>query len=131
MFTELRLRQEAYHVENGAYLSTGADESDAFPASPSGPSGGTEIQPMPATWTALRLRPGRDTVLCTYVSMAGDGGDDTNLGAVAQSFGMDSAPATNWYYLLAECDMDGNSSVNSFYFSRSDTTGVAKRNEGR
>jgi hypothetical protein len=40
-------------------------------------------------------------------------------------------PDTNWYYLLAECDTDGDPAVNSFYFARFDNEGIAVRNKGR
>lgn len=130
IFAEMRVRQEQYQAENGTYLSTGTSETDYHPAAASGPSTTTSILPMPPTWEELRMQPDKTSVHCAYVSIAGDGGDTSNIGAVAGTFGMSTAPATNWFYMIAECDFDGDPSVNSLYFARSDVSGVAERNPG-
>jgi prepilin-type N-terminal cleavage/methylation domain-containing protein len=131
MFAEFKLRQEQYQVEHdGVYLSTSAadDEGDMHPVAPGGKS--TQLlSPLPATWSALRMAPDKTNVYCAYVAIAGAGGDDTNLGVIANSFGMTTAPASNWYYLVAQCDFNQNG-VNSIYFARSDMDGIAVQNPG-
>lgn len=133
IFAELRIRQEQYQAENGTYLSTGTSETDYYPAAPSGPNTTTPIDgsTMPDTWKDLRMQPDKTSVYCAYVSIAGDGGDNSNIGSVANSFGMSTAPATNWFYMIAECDFDGEPGTNSLYFARSDVSGVASLNPGR
>lgn len=132
VFAEIKIRQEQYHTENGTYLSTGADENDKWPATPGDPNSGPEdIDPRPATWDDLKLNLDKAALYCSYVSIAGAGGDDTNLGTKANDFGMTAAPATNWFYIIAECDADGKSSTNSFYFQRSDASGTLSENKGR
>lgn len=128
IFAELRNREEQYHLENGVYFSTGADESDTHPAAP-GPQA-QAFAPLPATWAPLRVKAPMANVYCGYVVLAGTGGDGTNLGAKAGEFGMAAAPATDWYYLLAHCDLDGNNARDSYFFSWSGDTKVQKQNDG-
>jgi hypothetical protein len=86
--------------------------------------------PAPAAWTPLRVKPPMSRVYCGYVAMAGRGGDGANLGAKAGDFGLAAAPATDWYYLLARCDLDGNPARDSYYFTWSGDTRVLKENDG-
>ncbi len=69
-------------------------------------------------------------VYCGDVVQAGAGGDGTNLGAKAVEFGLAAAPATDWYYLLAHCDLDGDGARDSYYFSWNGDTKVQKQNDG-
>ncbi len=128
IFAELRNRQEQYHLENGVYFSTGADESAIHPAAPGARS--RAINPIPAAWTPLRVKSPMANVYCGYVVMAGRGGDGSNLGAKAVDFGLAAAPATDWYYLLAHCNLDGNNARDSYYFAWSGDTRIQKQNDG-
>jgi prepilin-type N-terminal cleavage/methylation domain-containing protein len=128
MFAAMRVAQEQYHLENGAYLSTGTGEADTHPATPVKTS--QAFLPMPATWVSLKMRLPEETGYCGYVAIAGPGGDGTNLGALANGFGLTVAPVTDWYYLIAHCDLDGNGSRDSYYFTWSGDTAVQKLNEG-
>src|SRR5688500_900037 len=71
VFTELRIGEEKYKVERGTYLSTGADESAGFPASPTN-SPQTIQGVLPDEWKALRFAPPQPSVYCSYVAIAGD-----------------------------------------------------------
>jgi prepilin-type N-terminal cleavage/methylation domain-containing protein len=126
IFSELRVRQEQYKVEQGAYLSTGADENDTFPASPS-PSLQAFQSALPAEWVSLRFASPQPEVRCAYVAIAGSAGDST--GAMAQTFGMAATPSVSWYYLLAHCDMDGVAG-DSYYFTSSMDTRIQDQNSG-
>jgi prepilin-type N-terminal cleavage/methylation domain-containing protein len=127
MFAELRIREESYKVERGTYLSTGTGETDGFPASPT--NAPQTIQgSLPTEWVQLRFAPPQPSVYCSYVAIAGDA-DDTP-GTEAQSFGMPADPAVSWYYLLATCDMDGNTGTNATYFTSSYDTRIQDRNSG-
>ena len=129
MFAEFHLRQEQYQAENGQYLSTGASNTAYHPATPSKPDEAPNpVNPMPATWLALRMQPDKNSLQCSYVSIAGTPSDIPNPPA---PFTFVPAPVTNWYYLIATCDLDDNSVVNSFYFSRSGVEGIAKQNPGQ
>lgn len=132
MFTEFKLRQEAYAVENDSrYLSTGTSDTDYWPPTPSGSKQATTLAPLPAEWGQLKMAPDRTDVYCSYVTVAGLGGDDANIGATATAFGLTAAPARNWYYVIAECDFDDDPAVNSLYFTRSDQDGFQVQNEGK
>src|SRR4026207_1612953 len=56
-FTELRVRQDQYHTENGESLSTGASEAATFPAAPAPHGANITASSMPATWnTKLKVQ---------------------------------------------------------------------------
>ena len=42
-----------------------------------------------------------------------------------------AAPPRNWYYLMAQCDWDGDSSVNALYWMRDDLSTLGQSNELR
>src|SRR4051812_16357710 len=66
VFAELRQREEEYHLANGTYFSTGANEADTFPAAP-GRSAQAIAATMPASWTTLKLRLPNSSLYCGYV----------------------------------------------------------------
>ena len=149
MLGEFKLRQQAFYLENDEYLSTGANDDDYFPSasplpgraqdfdltlSPAPPDPqGTEY-PGPS-WQTLRMKPDKSTLYCVYVSIAGRGGDDTNVGpkAAGAPFSMGSTdlpvPINNWFYVMAECDFDGDGTP-SRYFTLSDTEATIVQNRG-
>ena len=132
MFSKIKIKQGQYQSENGVYLSTGAGETDYFPATPAGGDRPQDVGTLPDTWTQLRLQPDDNTLYCSYVTIAGERGDDANIGPVAQGFGFTQAPDdNNWFYIIAECDFDDNSAVNSLYFTSSEMSGHATQNDGR
>jgi type IV pilus assembly protein PilA len=144
IFAELRVRQEEYHAEEGTYLSTGAAETDMFPpGAPVGPGEAPiDISPLLSAadgtgstpvhkWALLRMRPRKNQLRCAYVSIAGPGGGGTIGGIASGDFNMTVVPESNWYYLIARCDADGNSSTDSFYFARHDHEAMAVKDKGK
>jgi len=128
IFAELRVREEQYKVENGVYLSTGTGESDTYPAAPSGTLQAFQAT-LPAEWVSLRFVPPQPQVYCAYVAIAGT--KDDAPGAMATgTFSMPAAPTVSWYYLIAHCDMDGNSSRDAYYFSSSLDTRIQDVDSG-
>ena len=128
MFAALRISQEQYHLENGTYLSTGTSEANIHPATPGRLA--QTILPLPATWTSLKVKLPQENVYCGYITVAGRANDATNLGVKAAEFGLTVAPSTDWYYLLAHCDLNGDGARDSYYFSWSGDTVIQKQNEG-
>ncbi len=126
MFGEFKLRQESFQLENGSYQSSSAtnDEADFWPPAPGANGGKVALTPMPAEWTNLRMVPDASAVYCSYVMIVGDGGDDTNVGTIADTEFSYVPPATDWYYMLAQCDMDQNPGAgnDSFYFQHSESS---------
>ncbi len=130
-FQDFRTRMAEYQQEHGVYPAS-LGEGAFHPAAPGARK--QSIFPMPAEWTALRLRPSGSTdVYCGYTWATGLANDGANIGAIASAaapggFGF-TAPATNWYYLLARCNLDGSGGF-SYYFTDSVDTAVRKLNEG-
>lgn len=128
MLAALRVAEEQYHLENGTYLSTGASEANTHPATPTKTS--QSFLPLPAAWTQLKVRIPEENGYCGYVVIAGLANDATGMGAMANAFGLTAAPVTDWYYILAHCDLDGDNARDSYYFTWSGDTAVQKQNEG-
>lgn len=128
VFAEMRQRQEEYHLANGTYFSTGINEADLFPAVPGRTA--QSVAGAPASWTTLKLRLPSTALYCGYVAIAGRANDATGIGAKAAEFGLTSAPRTDWYYLLARCNLDGNAGRDGYYFTWINDTKVQKQNEG-
>lgn len=148
MFGELKLREQAFHLENEEYLATGVDDDDYFPsasapgktaqtfdlaASPAPPAPQDAKYPGPA-WQTLKMSPPKAELYCVYVAIAGAGGDGSNVGpkASAEPFNLGGTlpiPAASWFYLMAECDFDGDGTP-ARYFSLSDTEGIVVENPG-
>jgi len=148
MFGEMKLRQQAFYLENDEYLMTGADDTDYFP---SATAPGKEPQtydlslsavpPAPQdakfpgpSWQTLKMNPAKAELYCVYVAIAGAGGDDTNVGPNASNATFDlggalPVPVANWFYLMAECDFNGNGTP-ARYFTLSDTEGTVVENPG-
>jgi type IV pilus assembly protein PilE len=144
MFNDLRVRLEQYMQENGIYPAT-IGEDTLYPPTllPPRPWDLT-VNALPLTWQALKVRiSGIDQLWCSYTWATGLANDNTNRGVMAAGsatsnpqagFGF-SAPSTDWYYLLAKCDMDGQNdgtpATYSWYFTSSVDATIQKLNEGK
>jgi type IV pilus assembly protein PilE len=127
-FAELRVREEQYQNENNLYLSTGVSDTNTFPATP-GPSP-QSITSEPTTWTQLKVRMPESTARCGYVIVSGTPTSGT-VGSVASTTFHYVRPTTrNWYYVLAHCDLDGDSTKDAYYFTASDDPVVRSVNAG-
>lgn len=126
VFAEIRVREEQYLLENGVYLATGSTDTAVFPTPGTTPQ---SIASPPAAWTTLKLRMPESALRCGYVVTVGTSATST-VGTVASgTFGF-TAPAMNWYYILAQCNLDGSSTKDSYYFTTSLDTNIQKVNEG-
>jgi type II secretory pathway pseudopilin PulG len=126
-FAELKVREEQYQLETGRYLSTGATETDTFPATLT--AAAQTLGTLPSTWLSLKVRTPESQVRCGYVVIAGTPTDAAGTMATS-TFGY-SVPAKNWFYVLAHCNLDGNSAVDSWYFISNDNSKLQKTNYGR
>tara|TARA_R110002096_G_scaffold44526_13_gene120676 strand:+ start:312310 stop:312828 length:519 start_codon:yes stop_codon:yes gene_type:complete len=130
MFAEFKVSQESYQLENGSYQSSSAgnDEADMWPASPGANGGRVSLLngggTLPAEWLLLRMVPDAAAVYCSYVTIVGEGGDDSTVGTIAADDFSYVPPPTDWYYVLAQCDMDQNPGAgnDSFYFQHSQSS---------
>jgi type II secretory pathway pseudopilin PulG len=126
-FGELAVREEQYATENGKYLSTGTSESTTFPTTPS-PAAQT-LGTFPTTWLTLKVRTPETTARCGYVVIAGTKTD--TAGSIASTSFAYVPPAKNWFYVLAHCDLDGNTATDSYYFVSNDNAQIQKLNWGK
>jgi prepilin-type N-terminal cleavage/methylation domain-containing protein len=130
-FQDFRTRLEQHQQENGAYPAS-LGEDTLHPASPGAQK--QSIFPLPTEWTALRLHPSGSTeVYCGYTWATGRANDGAGIGPIAAAappggFGF-TAPAANWYYVLAKCNLDGAPGF-SYYFTDSVDTSIRKLHEG-
>jgi len=129
LFNDLRVRLEQFLQENGAYPATIGEGTMHPTSAPSTTK--VAIDPLPPAWVNLRVRiSGDNQVYCRYTWATGLANDAANVGAEALVFGF-AVPTTDWYYLLAKCDMDGDGATFSFYFTDSVNLSIQRRNEGR
>jgi prepilin-type N-terminal cleavage/methylation domain-containing protein len=126
-FAELRTREEQYAVENGKFLSTGTSESNMFPTTPA--AAGQTLGTLPTTWQSLKIRTPEDKARCSYVVVGGTKTDAA--GSIATTSFAYTPPAKNWFYVLARCDLDNDSTVDSYYFVSNDAATIQKINYGR
>jgi prepilin-type N-terminal cleavage/methylation domain-containing protein len=147
VFSEFKVRQEQFRLENDEYLTTGANDDDLFPTTNPGRNAvafnlsSSPVPPEPQgdeftgpSWQTLRINVDKKSLYCGYVAVSGKAGDNSTIGAVAAAppFNFGSSipvPATDWYYLLAKCDFDGDG-INSLYFTLSGTEGIIEENAG-
>lgn len=134
MFAEFKIREQQYHLENEAYLSTGATDNDYFPTAtaPGKDAQNYDITASPGdSWKSLRMSPDKTALYCVYVAIAGPGGDLDNAGpkATAAPFNLTAIPPVNWFYVMAECDFDGDGTP-AIYYALSDIEGTIVSNPG-
>jgi len=112
VFAEFRVKQEQFHVENGAYQSLSADETDSCCGATKDDYGSVAdaVTTWGAPWTALRMELSQTELKCNYVVIAGVAGDSTGIGTIGGQI-LPDPPATNWWYGIAECPGNGKTYV--------------------
>jgi len=129
-FQDLRTRMDQYYQENGAY-PTSLGESTTCPATPLETKQNIYSCPDWPTFQALKVKVSGDhDVYCAYTWVTGLANDASNIGPRGTLFGF-TAPATDWYYLVAHCNLDGNSAVDGYFFTSSLDPAIQKRNPSR
>lgn len=136
MIASIKSAEESYKAESSQYLSTGTQEKDYYPVLG---SNGSEPNPKPwdpkaagkTGWQALGISPYASALYCGYVVIAGSANSLTGAGARGVTLFQNKAPNRPWYYIRAECDFDGNSSVNSTFETTYDNEIVFTDNEGK
>ena len=145
LFAEFQTREEAYATENGRYLGVcnvampvappdvGCVEGNYWP-SPLDTQHKMNVTAPPARWSALRISPGKADLYCQYAVIAGPGNFNGNMGPIGAEIYADvgGMPRKNWFYMMAQCDWDNDSSVNAMYWQRGDLSLVGSNgNEAR
>jgi len=133
VFSDLRIRLDQYLLENAMYPPTGS-EGSIWPTSP-----GTTAQtifPLPANWKLFNFvvwMSNNTDLYCGYAWITGVGPADAgNIGPIAAAAPFNfTVPSTVWYYLFAHCNIDGDTTVDSYYVSDSVNTDIRVLNEGK
>jgi type IV pilus assembly protein PilA len=138
IFNDLRTRMETYIQETALYPPT-IGEGTLHPTTPT--SQAQAFFPLPTAWTAAKIRitnaPDDDNdgtpeteVYCGYTWVTGAPNDVAAVGTEGTAFGFVPPVDVSWYYLLARCDLDGDTAKDSYYFTSSVDPTILKRNEG-
>jgi type II secretory pathway pseudopilin PulG len=137
MFGEFKAKEDAFYAENGSYLALCPTptagvcaETDFYPATLPGKGKQIDITTgdFPATWSQARIAPGKGSLYCQYVVVAGPGGT-APAGTLGQDLWGGGTPPANWFYSVAQCDWDGNSSIKALSWQRGDQTLMGKEND--
>ena len=75
--------------------------------------------PTPPTWRQLKINPVKSSLYCQYGVVAGLAATSPT-GAKGQLIFPVASPA-HWYYMVAQCDWDGDPAVNAWYYQRGDS----------
>jgi type II secretory pathway pseudopilin PulG len=120
MFAELAIREDQYKLENGSYRDAAACPStpSARGQDASGCLGGSN------PWQPLRVRLPTTTLHCSYTLTT-----DTSASTTPPTGVTFNPPGTAWFFIVATCDMDGDS-TNSTYFTSSADSKIQKLNDG-
>lgn len=135
MLGEIRNREEAYRAEFSAYVSEPAQSETAlFPAvdgascrEPCPKDVDPKTATLPDWWKDLGINPGRAQLTCGYVAVAGEA-NKAPTGALGQAL-LGTTLTTPWWYAVAVCDNDGNSTTNATFTTAFNTTVVTTQNE--
>ena len=123
-FAEIAAKEEQYHQDNGVYLDTTAS---VCPSATSSTGSAATACFLNSTWAPLRIAIPEQYGYCTYQVKAGA----ATVNPSPPIGTLNTNPATTWYYILATCDMDNSSSVNSQYLTSNLDTKIQKVNEGQ
>jgi prepilin-type N-terminal cleavage/methylation domain-containing protein len=124
VFAELAVREEQYKLENGAYLDAAAcpSMSGLGPTSRDATSCIATGQP----WNTLRVHLPETDLYCSYTVTQGNATGTNNPNGFTFT-----SPALPWFYILATCEMDGQTGVHSYYFTSSVDSKVQAQNDGK
>lgn len=131
-FAELSIREEQFRVERSEYLPAVACPGSPSPSlqsvtacAASGTEWGPDVGPLPAD-QRLNVQLPMEEAYCSYQIVTGTGTGTS--GPAGFTF---ASPTGPWYYLHAICDMDGDSGLNSEYFSSSKDSTIQEKDPGK
>lgn len=121
-FGELGTKQEQYKVDKGVYLTTAACPATTGPTaltvSTCTAIGGAWA---PLVTNTLNVQPPTAEAFCSYTMTAGTGTGTGNVTVAGSTFTFTS-PAGNWYYIVGQCDLDGDGTPSVFFTNSVDST---------
>ena len=123
MFSELQTKEEQYKIDQGVYLAAAA-----CPATPTASlQDATVCQANGTPWFLMRVQLPETQCYCSYTITVGLPSD---IPAPPAPFTM-TQPANSWYFIVATCDMDGDPTGYSRYFTSSLDSRTQAAQEGQ
>jgi type IV pilus assembly protein PilA len=141
MVQSIRVAQEAYHAETQQYADISANLTGAWYPHPSQAPTGRQVTTWGAAcatsacptldWSVLPLHVD-GPVMFGYATRAGPSNSaPAALPSVMSSVTLPTASATDWYMVVAMCDVDGIGSPNTYVLTTSWSNQVFTFNEGQ
>jgi hypothetical protein len=130
MLTELATKEQQYKQETSSFL-----DAAACPATPSKTEQDITTTCLAAAtaWTTMRVQPHAMKLRCRYTIKTGAAATNPSttapLSAATWVTNVPTSQAESWFYILAECDANGNGTYAQFFQSSWDTR-IQKYNEG-
>ncbi len=131
MFAEIKRAQLAFQAENGYFLSTAAAETTVYPAlAASGEPVRKKWDPAAnSAWANLGVRPPDTWNYCGYSTMSGAAGV-APAGTYGKNIYNQQTPQTQWFYVVAICNLDNRVATNTVYVSSHDRETTVTYNDG-
>lgn len=121
MFAEFSVREEQYKVDNGVYFASAA--CPATSSAQGNAASGCISSGSP--WETLRIAPPEAKLFCSYEVTIGNATGTNNPSGFTFT-----SPGFNWWYVIATCDMDDDTTKDATYFTSSMDSTIQKLNEG-
>jgi len=131
MFAEIKRAQLAYQAETGMFLSTSAAETTVYPAllATGEPKRKKWDPAVGSAWANLGVRPPDTWNYCGYATLAGSAGVAPG-GAMGKAIYNNQTPQTQWFYVVAICDLNAARATNTIYVSSHDRETSVTYNDG-
>jgi prepilin-type N-terminal cleavage/methylation domain-containing protein len=123
MFTELSTKEEQYLIDNDGYLATLTCPSTPATSGQDASACNTGSGP----WVALRVQLPTPSLYCAYTITTGPASTPP---APPSPFTMTLTSVHSWFYIVANCDMDGDSTHDSTYFTSNLDQSIQVDHEG-
>jgi prepilin-type N-terminal cleavage/methylation domain-containing protein len=131
MFAEIKRAQLAFQAENGYFLSTAAAETTVYPVLlATGEPKKKKWEPAAnSAWANLGVRPPDSWMYCGYASIAG-AANVAPGGTYGKNIYNQQTPQTQWFYVLAICNLNTDVATDTVYVSSHDRETTVKYNDG-
>jgi prepilin-type N-terminal cleavage/methylation domain-containing protein len=130
MFAEIKRVQISFQGENGYFLKTSSSETNIYPALGTDEPVKKEWNPaIGSAWEILGASPPDTWLYCGYAVLAGAAGDPLP-GQHGVALYSNITPKTQWFYIIAECDLNSADSDNTIMITPHDREVIVTKNEG-
>ncbi len=131
MIAEIKRAQLSFQAENGYFVSTSASENTVYPVLlATGEPRKKKWEPAAGSpWDILGVRPPDSWLYCGYTTIAG-APNVAPGGTMGKAIFNNQTPQTQWFYVVAICDLNEKVATNTTYVSPYDRESTVVRNDG-